>query len=191
MTVPPPVIAANRALLAALVATNFFGQNTPAIMMTEALYAEMWAQDAAAMYGYAGASVAAAQVTPFAGDVFLASADTMALPTVLKNEYYYFAHGLSLRARAIGTLGRWETGVDLAQDDFRPINALDRNDAQNALGTADRRARQRLWLGVRPWATLPFKATIAGDHVARDGRMGSVEVTGSELRASTSLGLLF
>jgi PPE-repeat protein len=65
MTVPPPVIAANRALLAALVATNFLGQNTPAIMMTEALYAEMWAQDAAAMYGYAGASVAAATVTPF------------------------------------------------------------------------------------------------------------------------------
>ena len=31
MTVPPPVIAANRSLLAALVATNFFGQNTPAI----------------------------------------------------------------------------------------------------------------------------------------------------------------
>jgi PPE-repeat protein len=65
MTVPPPVIAANRALLAALVATNFFGQNTPAIMMTEALYAEMWAQDAAAMYGYTGASLAASQVTPF------------------------------------------------------------------------------------------------------------------------------
>ena len=65
MTVPPPAIAANRALLAALVATNFFGQNTPAIMMTEALYVEMWAQDAAAMYGYLGASQVAAQVTPF------------------------------------------------------------------------------------------------------------------------------
>jgi PPE-repeat protein len=65
MTVPPPAIAANRALLAALVATNFFGQNTPAIMLTEALYAEMWAQDAASMYGYAGASQVAMQVTPF------------------------------------------------------------------------------------------------------------------------------
>src|SRR6201999_752448 len=65
MTVPPPAIAANRALLAALVATNFFGQNTPAIMMTEALYGEMWAQDAAAMYGYAGSSAATATVTPF------------------------------------------------------------------------------------------------------------------------------
>src|SRR5271166_5407788 len=65
MTVPPPAIAANRALLMALIATNFLGQNTPAIMMTEALYAEMWAQDAAAMYGYAGASQVAMQVTPF------------------------------------------------------------------------------------------------------------------------------
>jgi PPE-repeat protein len=65
-TVPPPVIEANRALLMALIATNFFGQNTPAIMATELLYAEMWAQDAAAMYGYAAASAAASQVTPFA-----------------------------------------------------------------------------------------------------------------------------
>jgi PPE-repeat protein len=65
MTVPPPVIAANRALLMALIATNFFGQNTPAIMATEAHYMEMWAQDAAAMFGYAGASQAASTFTPF------------------------------------------------------------------------------------------------------------------------------
>jgi PPE-repeat protein len=58
MTVPPPVIAANRALLSALVATNILGQNTPAIAATEAQYGEMWAQDAAAMYGYAGSSAA-------------------------------------------------------------------------------------------------------------------------------------
>ena len=57
MTVPPPVIAANRALLMALIATNFFGQNTPAIMATEAQYMEMWAQDAAAMYGYQAAAI--------------------------------------------------------------------------------------------------------------------------------------
>jgi PPE-repeat protein len=65
MTVPPPAIAANRALLLMLVATNFFGQNTPAIMATEAQYVEMWAQDAAAMYGYAGASSAASTLTAF------------------------------------------------------------------------------------------------------------------------------
>nr|WP_275579513.1 PPE family protein [Mycobacterium riyadhense] len=66
MTVPPPLIAANRALLMALIATNFFGQNTPAIAATEAEYAEFWARDAAAMYDYAGASSAASALTPFA-----------------------------------------------------------------------------------------------------------------------------
>ncbi|OBH17542.1 PPE family protein [Mycobacterium sp. E3247] len=66
MTVPPPVIAANRAQLMTLVATNFFGQNTPAIMATEAQYTEMWAQDAAAMSAYDAATLAAAaQLTAF------------------------------------------------------------------------------------------------------------------------------
>ena len=65
-TVPPPLIAANRAELMLLTATNFFGQNTPAIAATEAQYTEMWAQDAGAMYGYAANSAAAtSQVTPF------------------------------------------------------------------------------------------------------------------------------
>jgi PPE-repeat protein len=59
MTVPPPVIAANRTQLMVLVATNFFGQNGPAIAATEAHYMAMWAQDAVAMYGYAVDAAAA------------------------------------------------------------------------------------------------------------------------------------
>jgi PPE-repeat protein len=65
-TVPPPLIAANRAQTAQLVSTNILGQNTPTIAQLEAQYGEMWAQDAAAMYGYAGQSASAAKVTPFA-----------------------------------------------------------------------------------------------------------------------------
>ncbi|MGB3285479.1 PPE family protein [Mycolicibacter algericus] len=65
-TVPPSVIAANRSLLMTLIATNILGLNTPAIAATEAHYAEMWAQDAATMYSYAGSSAAATQLTPFA-----------------------------------------------------------------------------------------------------------------------------
>jgi PPE-repeat protein len=64
-TVPPPLIEANRAQLTQLVATNILGLNTPAIAAAEAQYAEMWAQDAAAMYGYAGSSAAASRLTPF------------------------------------------------------------------------------------------------------------------------------
>jgi PPE-repeat protein len=63
--VPPPAVTANRAQLAALIATNILGQNTAAIAATEAQYAEYWAQDAAAMCGYAASSAAAARLTPF------------------------------------------------------------------------------------------------------------------------------
>jgi PPE-repeat protein len=49
----------------ALVATNFFGQNTAAIATTEAAYAEMWAQDAVAMYNYAASSSTATNLNPF------------------------------------------------------------------------------------------------------------------------------
>jgi PPE-repeat protein len=63
-TVPPPMIAENRAELAMLVATNILGQNTPAIAANWARYFEMWAQDAAAMYGYAASSAGAAMLSP-------------------------------------------------------------------------------------------------------------------------------
>lgn len=59
-TVPPGVVFANRALLALLIATNFFGQNFPAIAATEAHYMLMWAQDGLVMNTYAAA---AAQLT--------------------------------------------------------------------------------------------------------------------------------
>jgi PPE-repeat protein len=65
MTVPPPLIAENRAQLMMLVQTNLLGQNTAAIAANQAQYSEMWAQDATAMYGYAANSAAiTAGVTP-------------------------------------------------------------------------------------------------------------------------------
>ncbi|BCI86203.1 PPE family protein [Mycobacterium kansasii] len=65
MTVPPALVAANRAQLESLIATDVLGQNAPAIAATEAQYGEMWAQDAAAMYCYAAGSTAATTLTPF------------------------------------------------------------------------------------------------------------------------------
>ncbi|SPM35287.1 PPE family protein [Mycobacterium rhizamassiliense] len=64
-TVPPPAVFANRTLLANLIATNFLGQNSVAIAACEAAYAEMWAQDAAAMYAYAAGSAEATQMTGY------------------------------------------------------------------------------------------------------------------------------
>ncbi|WP_409428199.1 PPE family protein, SVP subgroup [Mycobacterium sp. SMC-11] len=64
-TVPPSVVAANRARLLLLIATNVLGTNTAAIAANEAEYGEMWAQDAAAMYAYAAGSAAATGLTQF------------------------------------------------------------------------------------------------------------------------------
>src|SRR5277367_5677970 len=64
-TVPPQIVAANRSQLTTLVATNIFGRNTQAIAANEAQYGEMWAQDSAAMYGYAASSASATSLAPF------------------------------------------------------------------------------------------------------------------------------
>ncbi|MDP7739322.1 PPE family protein, SVP subgroup [Mycobacterium paragordonae] len=64
-TVAPQLVAANRSRLMTLIATDIFGRNTPAIAATEAQYAMMWAQDVAAMYGYAASSASATALTPF------------------------------------------------------------------------------------------------------------------------------
>jgi PPE-repeat protein len=64
-SVPPPVIAANRAQVQQLTQTNVLGQNTGTIAQLEAQYGEYWAQDATAMYTYAGKSASASKVQQF------------------------------------------------------------------------------------------------------------------------------
>jgi hypothetical protein len=65
-TVHPAVVAANRAQLVSLAASNVFGQNASAIAAVEAEYEHMWAQDVAAMVGYhAAASAAGGQLMPW------------------------------------------------------------------------------------------------------------------------------
>ena len=54
--VPPALIEANRALLLALIATNFFGQNATAIAACEAQYMGYWAQDGGALDAYNAAT---------------------------------------------------------------------------------------------------------------------------------------
>jgi PPE-repeat protein len=93
--IPPPVIAENRALLAQLVATNVFGQNTAAIAANEAQYSEFWAQDGAAMDAYfASSATASNSLTPFteppqttntAGTTMQAAAVTQAAATPAGN----------------------------------------------------------------------------------------------------------
>ncbi|WP_019728783.1 PPE family protein, partial [Mycobacterium avium] len=63
--VHPSLVAANRARLAMLLATNFFGINYPAIAETEAEYHAMWVNNSAAMYRYAATSATAVRLPRF------------------------------------------------------------------------------------------------------------------------------
>ncbi|WP_205874610.1 PPE family protein [Mycobacterium camsae] len=65
-TVHPAEVTANRLHQLALIATNFLGQNTPAIAAADFLYIDMWVQDVVAMLGYLADAVAVAvSLTPF------------------------------------------------------------------------------------------------------------------------------
>jgi PPE-repeat protein len=65
-TVHPAEVTANRMYQLALVATNFLGQNTPAIAAADFVYIDMWVQDVLAMLGYLADAVSVAvSLTPF------------------------------------------------------------------------------------------------------------------------------
>lgn len=118
--VPPTEIATNRTRLAMLLATNVFGQNTTAIAATEAEYGEMWAQDAAAMFGYATASAAATRLTPFAE------------PPQTTN-----ATGIAAQSAALGRAGALATGTGAAADAASPPSGII-SQLLEALGNASR-----------------------------------------------------
>src|SRR5271166_3209215 len=128
-TVAPPVIEANRAQLMSLSATNIFGQNTPAIAATEAQYGEMWAQDAVAMYGYAGASAAATALTAFtpapqntnpAGEAAQQAATSQAAATSTANTAQTILSNVPGALNQL-SLGSLPGGVSNALDTFQTL----------------------------------------------------------------------
>lgn len=116
MTVPPPAVTANRVELVSLITTNFFGQNTAAIAATEAQYAEYWAQDAAAMSGYAAGSAAASELSPFTSPRPAAAANPslQALYTALDpSSLFYLDATVFDEIRLVGTVINCTAKLDL------------------------------------------------------------------------------
>lgn len=160
-TVPPPVIAANRAQLVALVATNIFGQNTPAIAATEAQYLEMWAQDAAAMYAYAGSSATAAQLTPFTE------------PPQTTNTAGVAAQAAAV-SQAAGSSAVADTAAQLSQLISSVPNALQNLASTAAAAPATGPASPLAAAMLPPMATAPLPSQIATDVANWNTLMGTL-----------------
>jgi PPE-repeat protein len=112
-TPPPALIAANRAQQKQLVATNVVGQNSAAIMASDAQYFQMWAQATDVMYSYAASSAVATAVTPFSeptqttnpdGAVNQAAAVTQATGNTAANNNAQAAQAISSLPNALQTL---------------------------------------------------------------------------------------
>lgn len=79
-SVHPALVIANRMQLASLVATNAFGQNSPAIAAVEAEYGEMWSQDVSAMLSYQTQAAGFATLAPLEDPPSLAGTAADLLP---------------------------------------------------------------------------------------------------------------
>jgi PPE-repeat protein len=133
MTVPPPVVAGNRVLLMTLIATNFFGQNTPAIAMTEAQYMEMWAQDAVAMYGYAASSSTATELAQFISPPNTTIADAVSQQAAAVNQAAAIPGGQAAQTAATQLLSAAAVPQGLQQLAASPAAAVEPNFVWNTI----------------------------------------------------------
>lgn len=122
MTVPPPVIEANRTWFRKLATTNLLGQDSPAVAATEAHYLEMWAQGAATMNGYVAAWRAVVRMSAY-GKATAATDSTAATaagsrlspPTDSSSEMRWALSSLTTSGALLGNRSRsvsWGTGPD-------------------------------------------------------------------------------
>lgn len=134
--IPPAVIEANRLQLLTLVATNFFGQNAPAIAANEATYAAYWATDGAVMDSYMAATqanlatlqqpVAPASATADSGQAQAAAAQAVAQNTA-NNAASNAAPTLDATTTPTytpGSLGEMLHGLGMQGVDFTSLNTI-------------------------------------------------------------------
>ena len=177
-TVPPTMVAANRAQLTALIATNILGQNTAAIAATEAEYAEMWAQDATAMTGYDASTAAAeAQWTPFSAPPARLAAPAQAVDSTGPQL-------LSSLKTSMSRLEMLSTPAELAMEPMNMLmgqlmtstNSLSGGGAAPAMSASLASAVNPVTAGVSA-APLNARAVLAG--VGRAGSIGPLSVPAS------------
>lgn len=181
MTVPPPLIAANRARLLALIQTNIFGQNTPAIMAAEAEYSEMWAQDATAMYSYAASSASASALSPVASPP-----PQTANPTVVAGHIGAVTHAVAQSgSTAHSTATQWASSVPQAlQGLSTPGSPSSSGLSQAAMGTGASLGSSG---ATAPLSGLSGLTNASGKGATKSASTGAATGLASTLAAAPAL----
>ena len=182
--VPPALVTANRAQYTALVAANIFGQYTAQIAAIEAAYADMWAQDAQAMYSYALASSTATTLTPFSeppqtttatGQSAQAAAVTQAAgsssATTAQSTLSQILAGVPKQLQSLAATGSTSAAVDPSASlltAFSNFNTLagPENLSRGLQPHGDQRRKLPYWC-------LPGRSAGPGSTQDRRGRRGS------------------
>lgn len=114
----------------------------------------------------------------------VAAATSTALPSLLKNEHYYFALGPSVAPSLALDVGAWSLEANLRWEAFQAIQGIDvdQRSLTDDIARSDRRASGGVRLAVRPLRRLEVGGEIEGRY--RAGRVGEV----SEQRTERSIG---
>jgi PPE-repeat protein len=176
-TVHPVAVTTNRTTLMSLIATNFLGQNTPAIFAIELEYIEMWAQDVAAMFGYhaGAASVASALPSITSAPSSLAGLFTTPLESLASSAGSIFGPGLS-------------SFVGAAQTAVAEMSSLFSVPAVSSLTTVAQVGMYPASAVVPPMMVLAHGGTPASAVGAAEVLAGAPGFVGSTAPATQALG---
>lgn len=134
-----------------------------------------------------------AAVRALAVDEFIArhGINSVALPTVVNQESYYFAFGAHLAPEVEVSMGPVSVGALGRFDTYWSIEGLDRYQERisGELALHDRRALARAWLGLQPSPWLAFKVGV--DRRVRNGQIADASAARAENALWASAGTVF
>lgn len=112
------------------------------------------------------------------------------LSSVMRNQGYYHAYGVTLRPRVEAELGAFDAGGELRIDWWSSIDTRDVEPSPGpVIDASDRRTRAGVWMGVRP---APFlRLFAAGEAGRRWGRVGATRDARSEIGAHGGVEVVF
>jgi hypothetical protein len=114
-----------------------------------------------------------------------------ALPTVTRNEGYYFAAGATVAPRVVVETHGWEVGGETRWDRYWSIEGLDRDREVRSVDVSleDWRTTSKAWVAFAPVDALAFSVAVL--HRLRGGRVDAATAKHEESTILSSITAVF